>query len=131
MTACRNGHLLTPANTINRGGGRVRCRLCHNACQARYKKRRRLNPPESLPRIRLPFTPLEPFIVASPLDDAGQAPGARTIAAQCGTTVQKARRWKRTGLTLDEADTAAVRLGCHPCEVWPDWWELVREADAA
>jgi hypothetical protein len=42
--------------------------------------------------------------------------------------VQQLRR--RGGLSLDQADRYAIRAGWHPAEVWPQWWELVEQADA-
>jgi hypothetical protein len=121
---CRNGHTRTAANTLIDANGNTKCRDCHNAAMARYRNRR-----QTAPAPRLPFGPLERHIIPSPLDRAGHPAGARTIAKQCGTTIRGAHRWMRCGLTLDEADTAAVRVGCHPCEIWPEWWVLARLAD--
>jgi hypothetical protein len=113
---CRNGHPRTPENT--RPGVKMRCRVCHRAIQARYKAT------QGTVTARLPLEPLLEWIVPSVDDRADQPPGARTIAAQCGVTLGTARRWQRCGVPLDEADEAAVALGVHPCEVWPEWWEV-------
>lgn len=45
-------------------------------------------------------------------------------SAQAGTQrVHRARR--RGGFTLRQADEAAVALGHHPAEIWPQWYEAV------
>jgi hypothetical protein len=36
----------------------------------------------------------------------------------CRRTVQ---RWKHDGMTVDQADRAAVKAGFHPANIWP-WW---------
>ena len=34
------------------------------------------------------------------------------------------QRWRRLGVTVDQADWLAVTTGRHPSEVWPDWYEI-------
>jgi hypothetical protein len=31
-------------------------------------------------------------------------------------------RYRTHGLNIVQADRAAVAVGYHPAEVWPDWW---------
>ena len=33
-------------------------------------------------------------------------------------------RWLHDGLGVYQADVIAIILGCHPVEIWPDWYEL-------
>jgi hypothetical protein len=39
-------------------------------------------------------------------------------------------RWRRTGVRLDLADLAAIRLGVHPAAIWGDHWWAGTEASA-
>jgi hypothetical protein len=122
---CRNGHSRTPGNTMLDNRGETKCRECHNANQARYRARKKAGLiPARIEQPRLPFEPLLSCVPPSPNDDADQIPGARRVAEMCRVTVRIARRWKRCGMELDEADAAAIALGMHPCEVWPEWWEV-------
>jgi HNH endonuclease len=42
LTTCKNGHDLTdPANLVNGGVGRTKCRRCHADRQARYGREKR------------------------------------------------------------------------------------------
>lgn len=43
------------------------------------------------------------------------------LAHRLGVTRRTVQRWRTTGLTDVSADHAAVRLGAHPLEIWPDW----------
>lgn len=36
--------------------------------------------------------------------------------------MRKIQRWRRDGMTVYDADEAAVRIGCHPMEIWGDQW---------
>lgn len=36
-------------------------------------------------------------------------------------------RWRRYGLTVDQADDLAASLGYHPSEIWPDWYLYAAE----
>lgn len=44
------------------------------------------------------------------------------VAALVGVSTRTVHRWQRNGLTDTQADRAAVALGLHPANVWPDWW---------
>lgn len=50
--------------------------------------------------------------------------GLRSLARWAGTNATKVRRWRTTGITVDDADRIAVSLGRHPVELWPNWYEL-------
>lgn len=118
---CRNGHPRTPTNTLRLPDGETKCRACHYATQARYRARLKA---ARVVQPRLPFGPLLEWVAPCVDDAAGQPPGTRTVAARCRTTARIVHRWMRCGMKLEEADAAAVALGMHPCEVWPEWWEV-------
>lgn len=44
-------------------------------------------------------------------------------AARLGTTQRSVCRWLHTGLTDEQADYFAIRIGLHPALVWPGWHE--------
>jgi hypothetical protein len=50
---------------------------------------------------------------------------ARSLGLECTQT----SRWRDRGVPVDWADRAAVYLGLHPVEVWPDWYSA--SADVA
>ena len=33
-------------------------------------------------------------------------------------------KWRRDGVPIDSADRLACAVGCHPAEVWPEWYGL-------
>lgn len=43
------------------------------------------------------------------------------VARRLGINARQVHRWRKTGLTVHQADVLAVRAGFHPAEVWPDW----------
>ena len=43
------------------------------------------------------------------------------FAAKLGVRERQLFRWIEYGLTERQADELALRVGYHPCEVWPDW----------
>ena len=66
---------------------------------------------------RLPLQPL--------VDAADVSSSTRSIAATFGVHKTTARRWLEAGLTLLEADRAAIAVGTHPAVVWGSlWWEM-------
>lgn len=44
-----------------------------------------------------------------------------TLAELLGVTRRTLHRYERSGLTIEQADMFAVRLGLHAAEVWPAW----------
>lgn len=50
-----------------------------------------------------------------------------TLAEAVGVTPRTVHRWLAKGMTEEAADRAAVRLGRHPVEVWPDWYEVTAD----
>lgn len=59
--------------------------------------------------------PLAPLLIA-----AGH-PSADVIAMQLGVSPRSIWRWHHRGLTDRQADRAAIALGYHPANIWPDW----------
>ena len=43
------------------------------------------------------------------------------IADVCGVNRMTVYRWRNQGLSTFQADRAAVAVGFHPLNVWPDW----------
>lgn len=43
------------------------------------------------------------------------------MAKLCRVNVGVVHRWKREGLTAWAADRAAIAIGLHPINVWPEW----------
>jgi len=59
----------------------------------------------------------------APLEAAAGHLSARALALQLGVTRRTVNRWRRAGrVPAGQADTAAVRLGHHPAEIWPTEW---------
>lgn len=56
-----------------------------------------------------------------PLADAIGAESDRDIAQATNTCRRTVQRWKHDGMSVDQADRAAVRAGYHPANIWPDW----------
>lgn len=48
---------------------------------------------------------------------------ASDLARAAGVNASAVTRWKERGLSLAQADDIAVRLGLHPMEVWPDFYD--------
>lgn len=61
-----------------------------------------------------PF-PLEPL-----LEVLGRPPIA-AVARQCKVHRRQVYRWRDEGLSLSQADHAAIAAGLHPTSVWPDF----------
>lgn len=55
------------------------------------------------------------------LEKALRWPGSGRMGMLMGVHPRQVQRWRHNGLTLAQADLAAVRCGFHPSEVWPDW----------
>lgn len=60
-----------------------------------------------------------------PFDDlhreAGHEPILR-LAERLGCSPRTLHRWKNTGVPASQADAAAIGVGSHPANVWPDRW---------
>ena len=46
------------------------------------------------------------------------------VARIIGTKRKQIYRWREVGLFAEHADQVAVRLGYHPGELWPEWWNV-------
>ena len=72
-----------------------------------------------------------------PRHDDGTCPwgavvfGGGQLSKAVGVERHVVRRWQRKGLTVWEADRAAVAAGVHPANVWPEWWALCDESEVA
>ncbi len=61
-----------------------------------------------------------PFPFAD-LEHAAGSAGATVLARRLSVHPAQVHRWRRSGLTVDQADELAGRLCRHPAEVWPRW----------
>lgn len=69
---------------------------------------------------RLPFAPLERLARAR----ANESPFL-WLARAAGRDSSQIYRWRANGIGLQHADELAVHVfGCHPADIWPEWWEL-------
>lgn len=44
-------------------------------------------------------------------------------AAILEVAARSVHRWMAEGLTPFQADRLAIRVGLHPCDVWPSWFD--------
>lgn len=92
-------------------------------------------PPVTVAERAWPRRNLERYFLAQfPL--IGQVDGPALVTPGCDRDVQPYRmwehcdvsrhtwwRWEKTGIPESTADRIATRLGVHPCEVWPGWFD--------
>lgn len=61
----------------------------------------------------------------------GQPPrGLAALAIELGISHTMAQRLNANGLSEPQADRYAARLGYHPANVWPDWYEVTSSPGA-
>lgn len=65
------------------------------------------------------------------LEEAAGADGATELARCLGISTRQVLRLRHSGLTEVDADRYACRLGLHPGTVWPEWWSIDNEEEAA
>lgn len=46
-----------------------------------------------------------------------------TASQMLGVTPRSLQRWRETGLPWGKADALAVKVGFHPSDLWPDWFD--------
>lgn len=46
----------------------------------------------------------------------------QTKAAYLGIPPSRFRRYRRSGLSTEQADRLAIHVGLHPSQVWDSWW---------
>lgn len=51
--------------------------------------------------------------------------GYAELEVLLGASRTTLRRWRQRGLTVDQADDLAGKLGLLPHEVWPDWYRII------
>ena len=59
-----------------------------------------------------------------PLWVAGGRPDAGRAARSYGVSRRTIYRWQRHGLSDRAADQAAIAVGLHPANVWPNWQDI-------
>ena len=67
------------------------------------------------PVAHLPFAALEA---------AAGRENLLVLAAALGSDTATLYRYRNQGVPVFTADRLAVKLGMHPCQVWPDWYEI-------
>lgn len=80
---------------------------------------------------RLPFEPVERVAALRVLDHWTGGPGqgkTAAVARHLGVDDRQVYRWRDYGITPDQADGFAVRLGFHPLELWPDFHDELTAA---
>lgn len=65
---------------------------------------------------RFPFDPVLDLVGGTLTDD---------VIAHLGVPASTIRQLAGRGLTAHVADLLATRLGRHPADLWPDWWDHV------
>lgn len=71
-----------------------------------------------------PTYPATPLLRAATLAIGGEEPPSFTeIAEILGVADRTISRWTN-GQRISEtvADRVAIKLGTHPCLIWPEWW---------
>jgi len=53
------------------------------------------------------------------------------LAQALGRQRAQVQKWRRDGVPLCSADRLAVAVGCHPVEIWPEWYDVSEEFAAA
>ncbi len=95
------------------------CRPCRNrfANGSKYGDPIGITPPGD---PRLPWGPLD-----AELTRLNGGPVSSFRAEQMiGYHADEIRRWRTIGVRFHVADTIAVRLGCHPADLWPEYWSV-------
>ncbi|WP_116996331.1 hypothetical protein [Desertimonas flava] len=89
------------------------------------------------PLFRLPFEPLARIVDVRYRGVCREGQGwqeltpATVFCEALDVHPQKFARWRAKGLTVDDADDIAVRLGMHPASIWPEWWSIPIDEDVA
>ena len=71
--------------------------------------------------MRYPFDPIDRRFPFRPTGGSPDEPLG--LAALLGTSNARIGHYRKAGLTVDAADRMAVRLGMHPAQLWPSWFE--------
>lgn len=61
---------------------------------------------------KLPFAPLD--VLLDPGTEASQVRASEILGVPRATIAN----WRKRGIPLKRADEMAIRIGCHPAEVW-------------
>lgn len=63
-----------------------------------------------------------------PLFQAAQADTVLALAMFTGFTARTVHRWIHNGISDAHADEAAIALGLHPMNIWPDYCDELEKA---
>lgn len=117
---CPHGHPFTHANTYRDADGDRNCRECRRQATARWRATRKASADPTLP-----YEPLRAAVCRYdrllPVDTISM----RRVALLCHAPTSRVTSWIRTGrISINDADRAALTLGMHPAEIWPEWIEV-------
>jgi len=74
---------------------------------------------------RFPATVLIDYVLSGRTSEDGRPLGSKTLAPELGIMPATLRTWRSQNvyLTVWTADKYATRLGIHPSQLWPDYWD--------
>lgn len=101
---------------------KCRCEPCRRAYSEYKRNKRNDNLGSSTHLLRWPL---------QPLFDATGTTEYRQLAALTGFAARTIHRWAHAGIQDIQADRAAVALGQHPSNIWPNWFEPLIQEQAA
>ena len=99
-----------------------RCEPCRRA-YSEYKRAYRVG--NLGPSTHLLRWPLQPLF------DATDTTEYKQLARLTGFPARTIHRWAHNGISDRNADRAAVALGKHPSNIWPNWFEPLIQEQAA
>ena len=99
-----------------------RCDPCRRA-YSEYKRNKRMD--NLGPSTHLLRWPLQPLFDATDTTEYLQ------LALLTGFPARTLHRWAHNGVPDLNADRAAVALGKHPSNIWPNWFEPLIQEQAA
>ena len=69
---------------------------------------------------RYPFAPIDEWLPTAPKCNRWDGDSV-SLAERLGINDGVLSRLRRSGLTMEQADRFALRLGTHPSRLWPSW----------
>lgn len=69
--------------------------------------------------------PASPRLPFGPLATEARAETIGSLAQQLGVSRRTVHRWIVDGIPADQADRAAIAIGTHPANLWPNHWHAL------
>ena len=76
-----------------------------------------------------PKWPLDPLYKAAALRGDDESGGIENLSKVLGVNRRTITRWAMSGIPDKAADHAAIKLGRHPVNIWPDWFIRSKQDD--